>query len=115
MEEILIKQKMLKENKIAETQKEIDTLDRAIDYIRKLQDKNTYLGVEVTQLKGVMCKNNLCCEKCFYFSKDNGYPSCVRVIPETMVMQPENEVCSAFRVDEPKDEEWEMNDESKSD
>ncbi len=94
MEEIIYKQILKKKEKIKDTEKEIDILERAVNRLESVQKELVKTHMEKQSLEKLLCQKGFNCESCVYFSKNADYPQCTRSVPESLVTDEKNETCS---------------------
>lgn len=109
MEEIIYKQILKKKEKIKNTEKEIDILEKVANRLEIVQEDLVKTSVEKRDLEKLLCSKGFNCETCVYFKKNADYPQCTRCVPENLVFDEKNSTCG-FWADTEKDvnfEEWE--------
>ena len=109
MEKIIYKQIMKKKEKIKETEKEIDILERVANRLESVQEELVKAHMEKTGLEKLLCQKGFSCETCVYFKKNSDYPQCTRCVPEDLVFDEKNSTCG-FWSDTEKDVNFEEED-----
>ena len=106
MEEIIYKQIMKKREKIKETEKEIDILEKVANRLEVVQEDLVKTSVEKQKLEKLLCEKGFNCASCVYFKKNTDYPQCTRRVPEDLVFDEKNSTCG-FWSDTEKDLDFE--------
>lgn len=99
----IIQQKQHREERIADTQREIEQLDKIILEYRRLREENYQQSLQKSKMEALLCSKGVNCKSCIYFGYCD-YPCCNRTIPEGLVTKPTQEVCGDWTDTEPQED-----------